>query len=67
MRARLRDIANSDPEKRFWADAITCKTAFFRIEPRDSKGTQRAIIEMLRQLDVANSDGNVVQHVRSSG
>src|SRR5664279_5904499 len=66
MRSSPRIAPQRDPEEEFWTGAITDGMWTFRVEPRDPQGTQGAIIECLRPLEVADADGDVVQHGRPS-
>src|ERR1700752_2460899 len=66
MCARLRFGFQSDPEERLGLDAIACRPLAFGIEPRDPEWTQRAVIKLLRPLDVGDADRHVIQHVSSS-
>src|SRR5438094_9966029 len=56
MCARLRSGLQSDPEERLGPDAIACRPLAFGVEPRDPERTQRAVIELLRPLDVGDAD-----------
>src|ERR1700684_2848777 len=65
VRACLRAWARSNPEKGLWLDAIAAEALILGIEPRYPQGTQRAIVELPRPLDVADAKRDVIQHIRS--
>src|SRR5215813_1044870 len=60
--AGLRGFPYSDPEEGFRTNAVSGKALAFRVEPRDPQRGQRKIVECLRSGDVANADGDMIQH-----
>src|SRR5262245_48621085 len=65
VRAGLRDFAYSDPEEGLGTNAVPGEAFAFCVEPRDPQRAQRKIVECLRSDDIANADGDVIQHTAS--
>src|SRR5262245_3969347 len=65
VRAGLRGLSYSDTEEGLGTNAVPGEACAFRVEPRDPQRGQRKIIECLRSGDVANADGDVIQHSAS--
>src|SRR5882672_5839788 len=63
MGARLREAAPTDPEEGLGRDSVARGRFAFRIQTRDPQWTQREIIEVSRSLDVADPDGDVIEHI----
>src|SRR4029077_9343466 len=62
MGSSLMGFPRSNPEECLWTDAVSRKAGAFGVKPRNPERSQRPVVECLRLLDVANADGDVIQH-----